>query len=182
MEVKQVLFIQGGGEDGYEVDKPLAASLKKNLGKEYQVDYPKIQSDETLPNFGWTKQIGENICRFNHDFILIGHSFGASMILKYLSENFVSKIIEGIFLLATPLWGGNEEWQKSLKLKDNFADKLPVKVPIFLYHCQDDEEIPISHLHYYKQKLARATFREIKSGGHQFSNNLTLITRDIKSL
>jgi predicted alpha/beta hydrolase family esterase len=181
MEVKQVLFIQGGGNDGYQADKTLAASLKKNLGKEYQVDYPEIQSDEALPNFGWTKQIRENIDRFSHGFILVGHSFGASMILKYLSENSVSKITEGIFLLATPFWGGNEEWQKSLKLKDNFADKLP-EVPIFLYHCQDDEEIPISHLHSYQQKLTMATFREIKSGGHQFSNDLALITRDIKSL
>ena len=181
MEARQVLFIQGGGDDGYEADKVLAASLKNNLGKGYQVDYPEIQSDETLPNFGWTKQIRENILRFNHGFLLVGHSFGASMILKYLSENSVSKIIEGIFLLATPFWSGNEEWQKSLKLKDNFADKLP-EAPIFLYHCQDDAEIPISHLRYYKQKLTGATFREIKSGGHQFSNGLTLITRDIKSL
>ena len=87
------------------------------------------------------------------------------MILKYLSENSVSKIIEGIFfLIATPFWGGNEEWQKSLKLKEDFADQIPVEIPIFLYHCQDDEEIPFSHLDQYKQKLTKATFREIKSG------------------
>jgi predicted alpha/beta hydrolase family esterase len=182
MEVKHILFIQGGGDNGYEPDKALVASLRENLGKEYQVDYPEIQSDETSSDFGWTKQIAENIYRVNHNFILVGHSFGASMILKYLSENPVSKIIEGIFLIATPFWGGNEEWQKSLKLKDNFADKLPDEVPIFLYHCRDDEEIPFSHLDQYKQKLTKATFREIKSGGHQFNNDLTLIARDIKSL
>lgn len=33
MEVKQVLFIQGGGEDGYEVDKPLAAFTKEEFRK-----------------------------------------------------------------------------------------------------------------------------------------------------
>ncbi len=181
MKVKHVLFIQGGGDNGYEADEALVAFLKENLGKEYQVDYPKIQSDETSPDFGWTKQIGENIYRMNHDFILVGHSFGTSMILKYLSENFVSKIIEGIFLIATPFWGGNEEWQKSLKLKDDFADKIPAEVPIFLYHCQDDEEIPFSHLDQYKQKLTKATFREIKTGGHQFNNDLILIAGDIKS-
>jgi predicted alpha/beta hydrolase family esterase len=181
MEVRQVLFIQGGGDDGYEADKALAASLKKSLGKEYQVDYPEIQTDEALPNFGWTKQIRENIDRFSHGLILVGHSFGASIILKCLSENSVNRITKGIFLLATPFWSGNEEWQKGLKLEDNFADKLP-EVPIFLYHCQDDLEVPISHLYHYKQKLTRATFREIKSGGHQFSNDLVLIARDIKSL
>ncbi|MGN6162976.1 MAG: alpha/beta hydrolase [Flavisolibacter sp.] len=181
MKVKQVLFIQGGGDDGYEADKALVLSLKNNLGKRYQVDYPEIQSDETFSDFGWTKQIGEAIYRINHDFILVGHSFGASMILKYLSENSISKTIEGIFLLATPFWSGNEEWQTGLKLKGNFADKLPIKVPIFLYHCQDDEEVPFSHLDQYKKRLTRANFREIKSGGHQFNNDLALIARDIKS-
>ncbi len=29
---KQVLFVQGGGEGGYEVDAKLAASLQKALG------------------------------------------------------------------------------------------------------------------------------------------------------
>lgn len=182
MEVKQVLFIQGGGDNGYEADEALVASLRESLGKEYQIDYPKIQSDETSSDFGWTKQIGDNIDRINQNFILVGHSFGSSMILKYISENSVNKKIEGIFLIATPFWDGNEEWQKSLKLKDNFADKLPAEVRIFFYHCQDDEEIPFSHFHLYKEKLSKATFRKIKSGGHQFNNDLSLIARDIKSL
>jgi len=30
---KQVLFIQGGGDDGYEADKALVASLQTALGK-----------------------------------------------------------------------------------------------------------------------------------------------------
>lgn len=182
MKVKQVLFIQGGGNDGYEADKALALSLQGNLGKQYRVDYPEIHPDETSPDFGWIKQIGEVIYRINHDVILVGHSFGASMILKYLSENSISKTIEGIFLLATPFWSGNEEWQIGLKLKENFAGKLPVKAPLFLYHCQDDEEVPFSHLDQYKQRLARANFREIKRGGHQFNNDLALIASDIKSL
>jgi predicted alpha/beta hydrolase family esterase len=182
MKVKEVLFIQGGGDGGYEADKALVLSLKENLGKEYQVEYPKLQPDVTSSDFGWTKQIGEAIYRINHDLILVGHSFGASMILKYLSENSISKTIEGVFLLATPFWSGNEKWQKDLKLKGNFADKLPAKVPIFLYHCQDDEEVPFSHLDQYKKRLAKANFQEIKSGGHQFNNDLALIAREIKSL
>lgn len=182
MGVKQVLFIQGGGDGGYEADKALADSLKEHLGKRYHVNYPEIEPDETLPDFDWTKQVGEHIHKMKHDFILVGHSFGASMILKYLSENRVSKRINGIFLLATPFWRGNEEWQKGLKLRDDFADKLPVDIPIFLYHCRDDEEVPFSHIRLYKRKLSMATFRELKSGGHQFSNDLTLIARDIKLL
>ena len=182
MEAKQVLFIQGGGDGGYEADEALVASLRENLGKEYQLNYPKILSDETSSDFGWTKQIGEHIDSINQGFILVGHSFGSSMILKYLSENSVNKTIKGIFLIATPFWEGNEEWQKGLKLKDNFADKIPAEASIFLYHCKDDEEVPFSNLDRYKQKLTQANFHEIKEGGHQLNNDLALVANDIKSL
>jgi predicted alpha/beta hydrolase family esterase len=181
-KVNLILFIQGGGERGYEADEVLVISLKKSLGKRYQISYPEILSDESASDFGWTKQIGEEISKASDDFILVGHSLGASMILKYLSENSVSKKIEGIFLIATPFWSGNEEWKAGLKLKNNFADKLPVEVQIFMYHCKDDEEVPFSHFEQYKQKIPQANFREIKNGGHQLNNDLTLIAEDIKSL
>jgi len=179
---KQVLFIQGGGDGGYKADEALAISLEKNLGKGYQVNYPEIQSDETSSDFGWLEEIGKNISRIDGNFILVGHSFGASMILKYLSENSITKIINGIFLIATPFWSGDEEWKTGLKLKSNFADKLPTDTPIFLYHCKDDEEIPLSHFEQFKQKIPQGNFREIESGGHQFNNDLTLIANDVKSV
>ena len=40
IDKKQVLFIQGGGEGGYEADAKLAASLQKGLGAAYNVRYP----------------------------------------------------------------------------------------------------------------------------------------------
>ena len=179
---KQILFIQGGGEGGYEVDKALVASLQAALGKEYVIKYPEIKSDESASDFGWIRQIGKNISEIKSDIILVGHSLGASMLLKYLSENFLKKKIAGIFLIATPFWNGNEDWQNGLKLKKDFADKLPYEVPVFFYHCQDDEEIPFSTLEHYKQELTHAIFREIKSGGHQLNNDLTLVANDIKIL
>ena len=179
---KHILFIQGGGESGYEVDTELVASLQKALGNGYDITYPEIKSDESASDFGWPQQIGKKISETKSDVILAGHSFGASMILKYLSENSVNKRIKGIFLIATPFWDGNEDWQIGLKLQKDFADKLPDEVPIFFYHCEDDEEIPFSHLEQYKQKLTRATFRVIKKGGHQLNNELTLVANDIKAL
>ena len=177
-----ILFIQGGGDGGYEADKALAASLQNALGKGYDINYPEIQSDESAPDYGWTRQIGGKISETNGDIILAGHSFGASMILKYLSENSVNKKIDGVFLVATPFWDGDEDWQKSLKLQEDFADKLPSGVSIFFYHCRDDEEIPFFHLERYKKKLTQATFREIKTGGHQLNNDLTIVAKDIRSL
>lgn len=179
---KHILFIHGGGEGGYEFDTALVVSLQTALGNAYTINYPEIVSDESLSDFGWTQQIGQKFSETKSDIILVGHSFGASMILKYLSENSINKRIAGLFLIATPFWNGNEDWQTGLKLAENFSDKLPGEVPIFLYHCEDDQEIPFFHLEQYKQKLTRATFRIIKKGGHQLNNDLTLVANDIKAL
>ncbi len=180
--MKKILFIQGGGNGGYKADKKLVTSLQNALGKEYEITYPEIQSKETESDYGWTQQIDEKISDSGNNLILVGHSFGASMILKCLSENPIKRKIKGIFLIATPFWSGDEDWKQGLKLKENFADQLTDKVPIFFYHCKDDEEIPFSQLHDYQEKINRATFREIDNGGHQLNNDLTIVAKDIKTL
>ena len=179
---KHVLFIQGGGgEEDYAADAKLVASLQEVLGEAYLMHYPLLPS-ESSPDFGRKKQIGKEISSIKGEIILAGHSLGASMLLKYLSESRVQQKIGGIFLIATPFWSGGEDWAQGLKLQENFAEKLPEDVPIFLYHCRDDEEIPFDHLGLYAQNLPQATVREIASGGHQLNNDLSLVAKDIKSL
>ena len=179
---RQVVFIQGGGDDGYEADKVLVASLRKALGNGYDVHYPELDSDESASDFGWPQQIGRMISADSNESLLVGHSLGASMILKYLSENAVSKKIAGIFLLATPFWDGSEDWQKGLKLQKDFSDRLPPEIPIFFYHCLDDDVVHFSHLNQYKQTCAQGIFRELKQGGHLFNNDLSIVAKDIHSL
>jgi predicted alpha/beta hydrolase family esterase len=179
---KQLLFIQGGGDGGYQADESLVASLRNELGKDYEIIYPELKSVEDAPDFGWVKQIGEEIDKLKDGVILVAHSLGASMLLKYLSENKVDKKISGIFLLATPYWKGNEEWKQGLKLQKGFADNLPKKVRIFFYHCRDDEEVPFDHLAFYRDNVPGATFREIESGGHLLDMKHSLLANEIKSL
>lgn len=179
---KQVLFIQGGGEDGYEADLSLVASLQNELGEDYEIFYPKMPDDETAPDFGWLQEIENEMAKLNDDLIVVGHSLGASMLLKYFSENKVSKIVSGIFLIATPFWKGKEEWVQGLKLQADFAQNLPQHIPVFLYQCLDDEVVTLDQFVIYKQQLPWASFREIESGGHQLDNDLSLIAKDIRSL
>jgi len=179
---KQVLFIQGGGsKDDHEADSKLVKSLSGALGKTYTLHYPLLLNDST-PDLGRLKQIGKEISAIKGHIILVGHSLGASMLLKFLSENDIQKQIDGIFLMATPFWDGNEEWVQGFKLKSDFADKLPKATPTFFYHCIDDEEIPFNNFIPYRQKLPWAVFREIPKGGHQFNTDLTIVAEDIKSL
>ena len=179
---KQVLFIQGGGNGGFEADAKMVTSLQKILGKDYDISYPRMQTDEALPDFGWLKQIGTEIGKLKDGVILAAHSLGASLLLKYLSENKVSKKIAGIFLISTAFWTGNEDWVQGLKLQEDFAESLPKNSRIFFYHCRDDEEIPFAHLALYRHKIPMASFHEIESGGHQLGKHINLIAKDIKEL
>src|SRR5687768_15013607 len=114
---KHVLFIQGGGgEEDYAADAKLVASLQQRLGKSYSVHYPFLP-DESTSDFGRKKQIGKEISTIEGEVILAGHSLGASMLLKYLSESKIQKKIAGIFLISTPFWRGDEDWKQGLKLK-----------------------------------------------------------------
>jgi predicted alpha/beta hydrolase family esterase len=179
---KQVLFLQGGGDDGYTADLKLVASLKKELGDTYDISYPKLQTNENLPDFGWLKQIGEEIGKLNDDAILVAHSLGASLLFKYFTENKITKQLAGIFLLSTPFWSGDEDWKQGLKLPEDFAEKLPENCPLYFYQAHDDEEVPFSHFETYRQKLPSAIFLEIDKGGHQLGNDLNFVAKDIKNL
>jgi predicted alpha/beta hydrolase family esterase len=176
---KQVIFIHGGGEDGYGADAKLAAVLQEGLGATYNVRYPQMP-DEDAPDFGWGTQIGKEIGAIEGEVVLVGHSLGASMLLKYLSEEQVNQPIGGIFLIATPYWSGDEAWHEGLRLREDFAETLPKDVPIFLYHSRDDEEVDVADLATYAKKLPQATIREVASGGHQLGNDLTAVARDIR--
>ncbi len=179
---KQVLFILGGGgKEDYAADTKLVASLQEGLGEAYVVHYPFLPNEET-PDFGRKKQIGRHISLIKGEIMLVGHSLGASMLLKYLSETRIRKKIAGVFLISTPFWSGEEDWKQGFILHKDFASKLPKQVPLFLYHTKDDQEVPIDHLEQYAKYLPQATLRTISKGGHQFNNNLSMVAKDIESL
>jgi Serine hydrolase len=113
--------------------------------------------------------------------ILVGHSFGASTLLKYLSEERLKSPVAGLFLIATPYWG-SEDWQKEYALEENFAPRLPENLKIFFYHSRDDDVVLFKHLRLYKEKLPQATFLELERGGHQFNSDLSIVAHDIQTL
>lgn len=177
-----LLFLHGGGEDGFETDVLLADSLQKNLGSQYIVHYPRITPNQRLPDFGWLARIDNKISMFKKDLIIVAHSFGASMVLKYLSENNNGSELKGLFLLATPFWSGNEAWIDGIKLPENFAVNIPNELPVYFYHAKDDKEVPYSHMATYRKLMPKAEFHVVEAGGHPFNNDLTMIADKIKAL
>lgn len=179
---QQVLFIQGAGDGAYDADAKLVESLRQALSKEYEVTYPLMPHEADAPFDEWRQQISHTLSKIHEPVIVIGHSVGASILLKYLSEIPLKKALAGIFLLSAPFWGGEgwhyEGYQK-LQLPANIEAKLPAGTPLFLYHCRDDEIVPYEHLTLYAELLPHATIRPLPQGGHQFNSDLSEVAKDI---
>jgi uncharacterized protein len=179
---KQVLFIQGGGKGAYEEDKKLANSLQNELGGEYQVLYPQMPNEESPEDRAWMTQISKELVSLNGKLILVGHSAGGAVLLKFLLKENIAKPVAGIFLISIPYWSPEDEENEEYTLHEGFASQLPIGVPIFLYHSRDDEWVPFAHLAKYAEKIPQAAIREFDDRGHQFHNDLSEIAADIKSL
>jgi predicted alpha/beta hydrolase family esterase len=181
MTKTHVLFIQGGGAGAHDEDAELAASLKRSLGRAYDVHFPHMP-DEGAPAVGpWKRKISEELSRLQGPVVLVAHSVGGSILLRYLAEESVDARIAGLFLLAVPSWD-EDRWNfEDLKLPANVADRLASIPRIFLYHCRDDEVVPFAHLALHRERLPSATVRELSSGGHQFGNDLAEVAQDIRA-
>jgi hypothetical protein len=182
---QQILFIQGGGSGAYKEDEKLVANLRNALGDTYEVHYPKMLKESDPDYLRWKPRIRKELAALKGRIILIGHSLGGSFLLKYLSEEKTSIRIAGIFLMATPYWGG-DGWRyagyKRVALPKDFVTKLPSGTPIFFYHSRDDEVVPFAHLALYRKKLPKATIRVLAGRGHQFNNDLSEVATDVKNL
>ena len=179
---KQILFVHGGGEGAHEEDEKMAASLRDELGSSYDVHSPKMPNEDSPEYEVWKDRIKKDLAAMDGEVILFGHSLGASVLLKFLSEEEVERPVAGMFLVAPPYWGA-EGWEvEEYALQEDFASKLPEGLPVFFYHSRDDEVVPFAHLAMYAEKLPRATAREFDDRGHQFDDDLSEVARDIQRL
>ncbi len=176
-----VLFIQGGGKGAYAADQKLAASLQESLGPAYQVHYPMMPNEADPAYETYKTQLSKELASLNGQVVMVGHSMGGTVLLRYLTEEKVEKPIAGIFLVATPYWTV-EDWFDQHKLDKNLASPTHETLPICFYHSQDDPVVPFAHMAMYAAKLPQAIIHEFDGRGHQFHNDLSEVATDILSL
>jgi uncharacterized protein len=105
---KQVLFVQGGAEGAYKDDARLAESLRSNLGPNYQVRYPAMPNEADPDYQSWKRSILRGVQEMGEGAILVGHSIGASVLIRMLADRVPRPSIAGVFLIAGPFWHDHE--------------------------------------------------------------------------
>ena len=107
---KQVLFSHGGGQGANEADGVHARSLQNAIGSAYDVHYPSMPNQETPEYEAGNAHIPTALATLDDGLSLVGHSFGGSVLLKYLSAEQVEQPPVGFFLIASLYWGIDENW------------------------------------------------------------------------
>lgn len=129
----QILFIHGGGSGAHKEDKRLVASLRKHLGSTSEMRYPQMPKESDPDYRRWRPQIRKELASMKGNVILAGHSLGGSFLLRYLSEEKIETRVAGLFLIATPYWGGDGwryEGYEAVALPKDFPSRLPKGTPI----------------------------------------------------
>ncbi len=183
--IKKVLFIHGAGEGAYTEDQLIARSLQEELGQGFKIICPAMPDENNAPYDLWKQRIVEELEDSAELEYLVGHSIGASHLMKILSEIKLRTDIKGVYLLAAPYWGGDGwtyEGYEKLQISKDAGNKVPDTTKIYLYHSHDDEVVPFNHQHLYSKLLPQATVRQFDKGGHQLKGIPSVLAADIRSL
>jgi uncharacterized protein len=180
---KQILFIHSAGnQDPNQGSSQLVAYLQKALGNDYALLNPEMPDPENPDYSSWKSQVEKSLAASASEVILIGHSLGGSVLLKYLSEHAPVRPIIGLFVIAAPYWE-SEGWSiDEFRIKGD-PSKLAHIPAIFFYHSRNDEWVPFSHLRKYSRMFPQATIRELEGNEHSFDkHDFPQLVADIKGL
>lgn len=175
-----VLVIHGSGEPRRRAGKVYWESLLgQDLGPNYLVHAPRMPRPTNPEYRKWARRIAELIADTTNP-IVVGHSFGASVLLKYFVDSAPRTQMAGLFLVATPLWGPDFA---EFALPPDFGVRLRDLTPVYLYHSKDDPEVPFDHVERYGHALPQAIVRVLDGRGHEFDQaHFPELVADIRTL
>jgi predicted alpha/beta hydrolase family esterase len=180
---RQVLFIQGGGAGVHdEWDDKLVASLGRELGRDYEIRYPRMP-DESDPRYSaWRPTIDREIATLDDGALLVGHSVGGTILINALADSAPKRKLAAVVLVAAPFVGNGGWPSEEIEPMDNLGDRLPPVTDIYLFHGDADETAPVTHVDLYAKAIPSARTRRLKGRDHQLDNDMSEVAAAIKSL
>lgn len=179
----QVLFIQGGSDGAYGADAALVANLREKLGPSYTVRYPIMPNEDEPEYSAWKQKILDELAAMGDGVVLVGHSIGASVIAKLLTEQTFGQALRAVLLISTPFWYDHEFWRwDEGRLPKDASASIPKDMPLYLYHGRSDESVPFDHVKMYAKALPQAILRPLDNRDHQLNEDLSEVAQDIRAL
>jgi predicted alpha/beta hydrolase family esterase len=184
MHVKrQLLFVQGGGKGTYdEWDNKLVESLRRKLGQDYEIHYPRMPNEDDPGYELWKIALEKVFGTLQDGAILVAHSVGGTILVKVLAEQLSTREFGAIFLIAAPFIGDGGWSADDMQFPHDLGAHLPQGVPIYFYHGLEDEVAPSSHIELYARAVPQARIHRLPGRDHQLNNDLREVAAAILSL
>ena len=174
--MKQLLFIQGGGAGAHdEWDDKLVESLKRELGSDYEIRYPRMPGEDDPHYAAWKAAIEEELASLDDRAILVGHSIGGTMLVNTLAELSTERKFAALFLIAAP-FVGDGGWPSD-EVKSTNLRRLDL--PVHIFHGLKDETAPPSHAALYARAIPKARIHRLPGRDHQLNNDLRDVAAEI---
>ena len=181
--MKDILCVQGAGEGVHaDWDSHLVESLRRALGPGYDVRYPAMPNEEDPTMASWRPVLDRELASLRPGAVVVGHSFGGAMAIRVLADSAPTANLGAIMLLAAPFFGTGGWTSDDIETPADLASRLPAAVPVFLYHGEDDDDVPVRHVDRYAAMIPHAHVRRLAGRDHQLNNDLSEVASDIRAL
>lgn len=179
----QLLFVQGGGQGTHDLwDDKLVDSLQRHLGRDYEIRYPRMPGEDDPSYLAWKSALERELQTLQDGAVLVGHSIGATILLKVLADRPPTRKLGAIITLAAPFVGDGGWSSDDFQFAHDLGALLPRGVPVHLYHGLDDETAPPAHADLYARAIPQARVHRLTSRDHQLNDDLSDVASVISSL
>ena len=181
-QVRQVLFIQGGGAGAHDDwDSILVDGLRRELGDGYDIRYPRMPVEDDPTYARWSAVIRREMSDLNAGAIIVGHSVGGAITIHAIEEQPPEVELFAIVLISAPFvgeggWAGDE-----FQLPGDLGDRLPQGVRVLVFHGLDDDTVPPSHSDLYERAIPQAHLYKLPGRDHQLNGDLGEVASAIRS-
>lgn len=173
--MKHVLVVHSASEQNYDSgSNPLIRYLKSQLqGIEWHT--PSFPREDGQVYKNWVKVLTETLADIpeEDELIIIGHSFGGTVVMKYLTENQDTHHISKVVLISSPFFGCDDKFSApENKLKEHAEDALDSKIILYHIQSEDDDRVNISHQDCWRQHFKGLNTITKKEGKHEFHQGI----------
>lgn len=155
-------------------------TLGQKLGGEYEVFLLAMPNKTNAVYSEWRLWFEKVLEKLGKDVVLVGHSLGASFLIKYLSENKINKNIKSVHLVS----GVFDKDTDGLELCSfSLPEVFDLQTQnVFLYHSEDDPVVPFSSLENIANKVPGSVKRVFKDRRHMNMEDFPELVQDIAGL
>jgi predicted alpha/beta hydrolase family esterase len=171
---RPVLFIQGAGAGTHdEWDVRLVASLRRELGREWEVHDPRMLDEDDARYATWGPAIGRDVAGLGDGAVVVGHSVGGTLLVHTIAQQPPDRPLGAIVLLAAPFVGEGGWPADELEATSDLGARLPAGVEVHVFHGLEDETAPPSHADLYAVAIPQARVYRLPGKNHQLDDDLS---------